>query len=243
MSTASRPDVGAFADFIESCQTQMLARLEQIDPALQAQRDPWSRSQGKGLSIALGGTGLIEKGGLNTSHVRGKKLPPAALERRPLGADQGFQALGLSVVVHPRNPFCPTAHANLHLFETAGDWWFGGGMDLTPCYPFDEDCVLWHERARQACRSLSPRPTGSTRTGATATSACPTGARAAASADSSSTISANRVSTAASPSFGPSERPFCRPTPPSSNGGATANTASASAIFNSTAAAAMSNST
>ena len=156
MKANSRPDADAFAGFIDSCQTQMLARLEKLDPALRVQRDPWSRGEGKGLSIALGGTGLIEKGGLNVSHVRGKQLPAAALERRPLGADQGFQALGVSMVVHPRNPFCPTAHANLRLFETAGDWWFGGGMDLTPCYPFDEDCVLWHEKAREACDALSP---------------------------------------------------------------------------------------
>ena len=160
MNAGSRPDGAAFASFIESCQRQVLARLDDLDSALQIQRDSWSRGEGKGLSIALSGTGLIEKGGLNISHVQGKQLPAAALERRPPGADQRFQAWGLSAVMHPSNPFCPTAHANLRLFETAGDWWFGGGMDLTPCYPFDEDCVLWHEKAREACNSLSPSAYG-----------------------------------------------------------------------------------
>ena len=156
MSAGDSSDIDAFAGFIDSCQAQMLARFKELDPALRIRRDPWSSTEGKGLSIALDGEGLIEKGGINISHVQGQRLPPAALERRPPGADQGFRALGLSVVMHPGNPFCPTAHANLRLFETAGDWWFGGGMDLTPCYPFDEDCLLWHEAAREACNSLSP---------------------------------------------------------------------------------------
>ena len=85
MKASSRPDADAFAGFIESCQTQMLARLEKLDPALRVQRDPWSRGEGKGISIALGGTGLIEKGGLNVSHVRGKQLPGRRPRAPPAG--------------------------------------------------------------------------------------------------------------------------------------------------------------
>ena len=97
---------------------------------------------------------VFEKAGVNFSHVFGKSLPPSATATRPELAGRGYQAMGISLVIHPRNPFVPTSHANFRLFATTGDdpvWWFGGGYDLTPYYGFDEDCGHWHRTAREAC--------------------------------------------------------------------------------------------
>ena len=119
--------------------------------------DDWVRpSGGGGRSRALAG-GVIEKAGVNFSHVMGSELPAAASARRPELAGREFEALGVSVIVHPRNPFAPTAHANVRFFiaEKEGEeavWWFGGGFDLTPYYGFKEDAVHWHQTAQEACR-------------------------------------------------------------------------------------------
>jgi coproporphyrinogen III oxidase len=100
--------------------------------------------------------GVFEQAGVNFSHVFGDELPPSATRTRPDLAGQGFRALGVSLVLHPENPYIPTTHANFRFF-TAGDedsdpvWWFGGGYDLTPYYPFMDDVVAWHEAAKQAC--------------------------------------------------------------------------------------------
>ena len=119
--------------------------------------DDWERpGGGGGRSRALAG-GVIEKAGVNFSHVMGSELPAAASARRPELVGRGFEALGVSVIVHPRNPFAPTAHANVRFFiaEKEGEeavWWFGGGFDLTPYYGFEEDAVHWHQTAQEACR-------------------------------------------------------------------------------------------
>ena len=119
--------------------------------------DDWERpGGGGGRSRALAG-GVIEKAGVNFSHVMGSELPAAASARRPELAGRGFEAMGVSVIVHPRNPFAPTAHANVRFFiaEKEGEeavWWFGGGFDLTPYYGFEEDAVHWHQTAQEACR-------------------------------------------------------------------------------------------
>ncbi|MEE2874415.1 MAG: oxygen-dependent coproporphyrinogen oxidase [Candidatus Latescibacterota bacterium] len=119
--------------------------------------DDWARpGGGGGRSRALAG-GVIEKAGVNFSHVMGSELPAAASARRPELAGRGFEAMGVSVIVHPRNPFAPTAHANVRFFiaEKEGEeavWWFGGGFDLTPYYGFEEDAVHWHQTAQEACR-------------------------------------------------------------------------------------------
>jgi coproporphyrinogen III oxidase len=102
---------------------------------------------------------VIEKAAVNFTHARGDRLPSAATERRPELAGAAFQAVSLSLIVHPRNPYAPTSHANLRLFSAeppSGNavWWFGGGFDLTPYYGFDEDAVHWHQVARDACRPL-----------------------------------------------------------------------------------------
>ena len=119
--------------------------------------DDWTRPQGGGgRSRVLEGGGVFEKAGVNFSHVFGDSLPPSASAARPELEGRGFQALGVSVVVHPLNPRVPTSHANVRLFvaERAGEepvWWFGGGFDLTPYYGREEDCVHWHRVARDAC--------------------------------------------------------------------------------------------
>jgi coproporphyrinogen III oxidase len=100
---------------------------------------------------------VIEKAGVNFSHVMGRELPAAASARRPELAGRGFEAMGVSVIVHPRNPFAPTSHANVRFFiaEKEGEeavWWFGGGFDMTPYYGFEEDAVHWHQTAQEACR-------------------------------------------------------------------------------------------
>ena len=99
---------------------------------------------------------VFEQGGVNVSHIAGDQLPAAATEKRPELADCAYTAHGLSLVIHPRNPYVPTSHANIRLFtahdgERVRAWWFGGGIDLTPYYPFDDDCRAWHRTAHDAC--------------------------------------------------------------------------------------------
>src|SRR5690606_22430360 len=119
--------------------------------------DRWLREEGgSGVTRVLSGGKAIEKGGVAFSHVHGKSLPAAASARRPELAGRAFQAMGVSLVIHPRNPYAPTSHANVRFFlaEKEGEapvWWFGGGYDLTPYYGFDEDCAHWHRTARAAC--------------------------------------------------------------------------------------------
>ncbi len=119
--------------------------------------DDWERPGGGGGRSRVLAGGVIEKAGVNFSHVKGSELPAAASARRPELAGRGFEAMGVSVIVHPRNPFAPTAHANVRFFiaEKEGEeavWWFGGGFDLTPYYGFEEDAVHWHQTAQEACR-------------------------------------------------------------------------------------------
>ncbi|MEJ8569535.1 oxygen-dependent coproporphyrinogen oxidase [Elongatibacter sediminis] len=111
---------------------------------------------GGGRSRVLKQGQVFEQAGVNFSHVRGERLPAAATAARPELADRRFQALGVSLVVHPRNPHVPTSHANVRFFVAEKDgadpvWWFGGGYDLTPFYPVHEDVVAWHRTARDAC--------------------------------------------------------------------------------------------
>jgi coproporphyrinogen III oxidase len=129
-----------------------------LDPRTAQRRDEWTRPPGEPLS-GSGRLSVIENGetfdraGVALSDVTGARLPAAASERHTELAGQPFRAMGTSVVVHPVNPYAPTSHANVRLFTARGGevWWFGGGFDLTPVYPFDEDVRAWHEAARAAC--------------------------------------------------------------------------------------------
>lgn len=119
--------------------------------------DKWThREGGGGITRVMASGAVMEKAGVNFSHVHGSQLPPAATAKRPELADSTFQALGVSVVMHPLNPYVPTSHFNVRfiMVEKAGRdpiWWFGGGFDLTPYYGFTEDCVHWHQMAKDAC--------------------------------------------------------------------------------------------
>ena len=119
-------------------------------------RDPGERLGGDGRTRVLSDGPLFEKAGINFSHVHGTKLPPSASASRPELAGRSFQAMGVSLVVHPRNPHVPTSHANVRFFlaekpDTPAVWWFGGGFDLTPYYGVAADCIHWHRTARAAC--------------------------------------------------------------------------------------------
>jgi coproporphyrinogen III oxidase len=141
--------------YLESLQQRLVAELEQLDGKQAFQQDAWDRpGGGGGLSCVLIDGAVFEQAGVGFSHVFGDQLPPSATRNRPDLAGSGFQAVGVSVVIHPQNPYVPTTHANFRYF-TAGEenpvWWFGGGFDLTPYYPFDEDVRQWHAAARDAC--------------------------------------------------------------------------------------------
>jgi len=121
-------------------------------------QDDWQRQQGGGgRTRVLTDGAVFEQAGVNFSHVHGEGLPPSATAQRPELAGRSFQALGLSLVLHPRNPYVPTSHANVRFFiaEREGEvpiWWFGGGFDLTPYYPFIEDVRYWHQMALNSCQ-------------------------------------------------------------------------------------------
>ena len=119
--------------------------------------DEWQRAEGGGgRSRVLAEGAVFEKAGVNFSHVQGDSLPPSASAARPELAGRSFQAMGVSLVIHPHNPYVPTSHANVRLFvaEKPGEepvWWFGGGYDLTPYYGNTQDCISWHREAAAAC--------------------------------------------------------------------------------------------
>ena len=124
-------------------------------------RDAWEREPGKllgsGITAVQEGGKVFERAGVALSEVHGAQLPPAASARNPHLAGREYRAMGVSVVMHPRNPHAPTSHMNVRYFNAGSVWWFGGGFDLTPYIPYDEDCVAWHRAARSACDAVSPK--------------------------------------------------------------------------------------
>ena len=163
MTTNSGCDVAAVKTFLLDLQDRICAALEALDGKAQFVEDAWEREEAEGqLALTGGGRviadgGVIEKGGVNFSHVRGERLPASATASRPELAGRSFQALGVSLVIHPHNPYVPTSHANVRLFvaEKEGEepvWWMGGGFDLTPYYGFEEDVVHWHQTAKDLCQ-------------------------------------------------------------------------------------------
>jgi len=156
-SSASGVDTQAVKTFLLQLQESICSRLAEIDPSAKQITDKWDRETGgAGISRVISGGEVFEKGGVNFSHVFGKAMPASATAERPELAGRSFQAMGVSLVIHPLNPMVPTSHANFRLFvaEKEGEesvWWFGGGYDLTPYYGFEEDCVHWHQTAHDAC--------------------------------------------------------------------------------------------
>jgi coproporphyrinogen III oxidase len=147
--------------YLKGLQERIISRLEALDGG-KFQRDEWKRPQvGGGASCMLEGGELFERAGVGFSHVGGKSLPASATARHPQIAGRKWGAAGVSLVLHPRNPYVPTVHMNVRFIRAeAADgkddvWWFGGGMDLTPYYPFEEDCIHFHRANRDA---LAPYP-------------------------------------------------------------------------------------
>ncbi len=143
--------------YLLALQDDICKNLEQVDGKSKFVEDAWTRPQGGGgrTRVLINGS-VFEKGGVNFSHVYGDQLPASATHARPELAGRNFQAMGVSLVMHPENPYVPTSHANVRFFiaEKEGEepiWWFGGGYDLTPYYGFKEDCRHWHQIAAQAC--------------------------------------------------------------------------------------------
>lgn len=147
-------------EFLAQLQDDICARGQALETSGQFGRDAWKRAEGGGgISRILEGGEVFERAGVGLSDVRGASLPPSASQRRPDLAGLPFRAMGVSVVIHPRNPYAPTSHANLRFFSASDDcgngaWWFGGGFDLTPYYGFREDAVSWHRQAKAACKPL-----------------------------------------------------------------------------------------
>jgi coproporphyrinogen III oxidase len=153
----SRPDANAVKDYLLALQDRLTQALRQEDGSADFIEETWRRpGGGGGRSRVLRGGDLFEQGGINFSQVFGASLPASATVRRPELAARAYQAMGVSLVMHPRNPYVPTSHLNVRFFmaEKLGAepvWWFGGGFDLTPYYGFEEDAIHWHRVARAAC--------------------------------------------------------------------------------------------
>ncbi len=158
-------DLTSVKNFLLGLQERICTRLSEEDGHADFLRDTWDRGsepsgrmglRGGGESRVLRNGAVFEQAGVNFSHVRGESLPPSATAGRPELAGRSFEALGVSLVIHPHNPHVPTSHANVRFFmaEKEGEspvWWFGGGYDLTPYYPVLEDVLAWHRVAQQAC--------------------------------------------------------------------------------------------
>ena len=148
-------DTGLVKDYLTDLQGRIIGRLEELDGSA-FRRDEWTRPEGGGgISCLIEDGNLFERGGVNFSHVTGNALPASATAARPELAGRSFQAMGVSLVMHPRNPYVPTVHMNVRFFVAQKSGaepvsWFGGGMDLTPYYGFEEDAVHFHRTCREA---------------------------------------------------------------------------------------------
>ncbi len=153
---SSALDLSAVKAYLLDLQDRICRELESEDGTAKFTEDNWTRAEGGGgRSRILVEGGVFEKAGVGFSHVHGSTLPPSATAHRPELVGKPWQALGVSLVIHPRNPYVPTSHANVRFFVADPEganpvWWFGGGFDLTPYYGFEEDCVHWHRTARDA---------------------------------------------------------------------------------------------
>ncbi|WP_448212296.1 oxygen-dependent coproporphyrinogen oxidase [Colwellia sp. MEBiC06753] len=154
----SQVNIETVVAFLKDLQDNICQALEQADGTGKFIEDNWTRAEGGGgRSRVLTNGDVIEQGGVNFSLVSGDKLPPSATAHRPELVGRTWQACGVSLVIHPKNPYIPTSHANVRFFiaEKEGEapvWWFGGGFDLTPFYPNDDDIQHWHQTAQTLCQ-------------------------------------------------------------------------------------------
>ena len=148
-------DAAVVHDYFRGLQERIVSALESLDAPFR--RDTWSRPEGGGgTSCILEEGRVFERGGVNLSRVQGRALPPSASAARPQLAGRAYDAMGVSLVLHPRNPYCPTVHMNVRFFSAGDTWWFGGGMDLTPYYGFEEDARHFHATCRTAAGERYP---------------------------------------------------------------------------------------
>lgn len=153
----SSEKIQSVKNYLVDLQNRICSDLQKQDGKARFQEDEWQhRAGGGGITRVISGGQALEQGGVNFSHVQGQELPASATAQRPDLVGRRYQALGLSLVIHPLNPYVPTSHANVRFFIAdkegeASIWWFGGGFDLTPYYPFEEDALHWHRTARDAC--------------------------------------------------------------------------------------------
>lgn len=151
------PDIQAVKDFLMQLQDDICTQLTEEDGKASFEEDQWQHANGGGgRARVLDNGAVFERGGVNFSNVFGDQLPASATAHRPELAGRKFQAMGVSLVIHPHNPYVPTSHANVRFFiaEKEGEepiWWFGGGFDLTPYYANKEDVIHWHQTAKAAC--------------------------------------------------------------------------------------------
>ena len=154
-------NVAAVRDYFTGLQDRIVAALEAVDGG-KFRRDAWTRAEsGGGDSRVIEASGVLERGGVNFSHVSGARLPASATAARPELAGRSFEAMGVSAVMHPGNPYVPTVHMNVRCLLATRDgeapvWWFGGGMDLTPYYGFEEDAVHFHRSCKEALAPFGP---------------------------------------------------------------------------------------
>ncbi|CNI35649.1 coproporphyrinogen III oxidase [Yersinia frederiksenii] len=152
------PDIAQIKTYLLDLQDKICAALSEADGRAKFTEENWTREEGGGgRSRVLINGAVFEQAGVNFSHVSGATLPASATAHRPELAGRSFQALGVSLVIHPLSPYLPTSHANVRFFiaEKPGEdpvWWFGGGFDLTPFYGFEEDAIHWHQTAWQLCQ-------------------------------------------------------------------------------------------
>ncbi len=143
--------------FMKRLQDEICQKLEELDGQHTFQEDSWERTEGGGgrSRVMKQGT-ILEQGGVNFSEIWGDRLPPSILKQRPEAEGHRFYATGTSMVLHPHNPYVPTVHLNYRYFEAGPVWWFGGGIDLTPYYPFEEDAAHFHRTLKEACDRYHP---------------------------------------------------------------------------------------
>ncbi|MGI2189526.1 oxygen-dependent coproporphyrinogen oxidase [Shewanella oncorhynchi] len=153
----SVPDVAVVKAFLIDLQNRICAGLQVLDGQATFAADSWTRAEGGGgTSRVLTQGAVFEQAGVNFSHVTGAAMPASATAHRPELAGRSFEAMGVSLVIHPNNPYIPTTHANVRFFIAQKEgadpvWWFGGGFDLTPYYPFEEDVREWHQTSKNIC--------------------------------------------------------------------------------------------
>lgn len=153
----SVPDASVVKAFLLDLQNRICAGLQALDGQATFTADSWTRAEGGGgTSKVLTQGAVFEQAGVNFSHVTGAAMPASATAHRPELAGRSFEAMGVSLVIHPNNPYIPTTHANVRFFIAQKEgadpvWWFGGGFDLTPYYPFEEDVREWHQTSKDIC--------------------------------------------------------------------------------------------